>query len=204
MREGGIHGSPKQRDIWVRALVAYQPHCHLKKSSIVVPIRMNLKPCFYTLMAALLLFGGGCAGWSGPNGLGQLVLVVCKTTPEQLTAGQDLSNRYFSQVASGKRARPARRYVAVQTLDPNQKQRTRYAQTRADVEKKAKSNGESLSADWVDDSHLHCIMIFDVVTHEAVGTNCYVVGTLPTVGTTTTYDTFPAEFVAGSAQFVAQ
>jgi hypothetical protein len=165
---------------------------------------MNLKTTFFTLMAALVLLGGGCAGWSGPNGLGQHVLVVCKTTPAQLTAGQNLSNQFFSQVASGKRAKPARRYIAVQTLDPNAKQRAKYVQTRADAEKKAKTNAESLSSEWADEAHLHCIVLFDVVTHEAVGTNCYVVASLPTVGTTTTYDTFPAEFVAGSAQFVAQ
>jgi hypothetical protein len=46
-------------------------------------------------------------------------------------------------------------------------------------------------------------MVFDVVTHESVGTNCYVVGALPTVGELNTYDTFPAEFVASSAEYVS-
>jgi hypothetical protein len=36
-----------------------------------------------------------------------------------------------------------------------------------------------------------------------VGTNGYVVGALPTIGELNTYDTFPAEFVASSAQYVA-
>jgi hypothetical protein len=128
----------------------------------------------------------------------------CKTTPEQQASAQKLANAYFSQIASGKKARPMRRYVAVQTLDPNKKQRGRYVQTRAAAEKKAESNGEPLGAGWADASSLHCIMVFDVVTHESVGTSCYVVGTLPTVGEVSTYDSFPAEFVASSAEYVAQ
>jgi hypothetical protein len=43
-------------------------------------------------------------------------------------------------------------------------------------------------------------MVFDVVTHESVGTDCYVVAELPKVGDVLTYDTFPAEFVASSAE----
>ena len=154
-------------------------------------------------MAGVVLLVSGCAGSSGPNGLGQHVLVVCKTTPAQQTAAQNLSNQYFSQVASGKKARPGRRYVALQTLDPNAKQRAKYLKTREAAQKKAESNGEPLGAGWADASQLHCIMVFDVVTHESVGTDCYVVAEMPKVGDIFTYDTFPAEFVATSAEFVA-
>jgi hypothetical protein len=164
---------------------------------------MNPKLSFFVWIAGVALFVGGCAGLAGPNGLGQHVLVVCKTTPEQQAAAQKLSNQFFSQVASGKKARPMRRYVAVQTLDPNEKQRGKYVQTRAAAQKKAESDGEPPGAGWADAGQLHCIMVFDVVTHESVGTSCYVVGSLPTVGTIETYDTFPAEFVASSAEFVA-
>jgi hypothetical protein len=164
---------------------------------------MNRKLSLFAFMAGVALFVSGCAGLAGPNGLGQRVLVVCKTTPAQQATAQNLSNQYFSQVASGKKARPARRYVAVQTLDPNEKQRAKYVQTRATVQEKAESKGESLGSDWADPSQLHCIIVFDVVTHEAVGTNCYVVGTLPPIGEVNSYDTFPAEFVASSAEFVA-
>jgi hypothetical protein len=164
---------------------------------------MNFKLFLSVCMAGVTLFVAGCAGLAGPNGLGQRVLVVCKTTPAQQAAAQKLSNQYFSQLASGKKARPTRRYVAVQTLDPNVKQRGKYVQTRAAVQKKAETSGEPLGAGWPDASGLHCIMVFDVVTHESVGTNCYVVGTLPTVGELNTYDTFPAEFVASSAKYVS-
>ena len=63
---------------------------------------------------------------------------------------------------------------------------------------KAASKASRPNADWADPGQLHCIIIFDVVTHQSVGTNCYVVGSLPTIGAVETYDTFPAEFVASS------
>jgi hypothetical protein len=164
---------------------------------------MKTKFSLFALFAALAVFSNGCAGWVGPNGLGQRVLVACKISPDQQAAANKVSNEYFSQVASGKKARPSRRYVAVQTLDPNPKQQAKYVQAKAAAQKKAESNGQSLGADWVEPSHLHCIMIFDVVTHESVGTNCYVVASLPDLGAVNSYDTFPAEFVASSAQFVS-
>jgi hypothetical protein len=164
---------------------------------------MNFKLSLPIWIVGVALFVGGCAGLTGPNGLGQHVLVVCKTTPAQQASGQKLANQYFSQIASGKKPRPMRRYVAVQTLDPNEKQRGKYVQTRAAAQKKAQSNGEALGAGWADASNLHCIMVFDVVTHESVGTSCYVVGDLPPVGEINTYDTFPAEFVASSAEYVS-
>jgi hypothetical protein len=164
-----------------------------------------MKPKLFLLawVAGIVLFVSGCAGWSGPNGLGQLVLVVCKTTPAQQAAAQNLSNQYFSQVASGKKARPPRRYVALQTLDPNDKQRGKYMKAREAAQKTAESKGEPLGSGWADPSQLHCVVIFDVVTHESVGTDCYVVAELPKVGDIFTYDTYPAEFVATSAEFVA-
>jgi hypothetical protein len=164
---------------------------------------MNRKLFPFALMIGFALFFFGCAGWTGPNGLGQRVLVVCKTTPEQQAEAQKVSNEYFSQVASGKKARPGRRYVAVQTLDPNEKQRGKYVQAEAAAQKKAESNGKSIGSEWPDSSDLHCVMVFDVVTHEAVGTNCYVVGSVPAIGGVETYDSFPAEFVASSAEFVS-
>ncbi len=164
---------------------------------------MNLKLSLSSFMAGVALLVSGCAGWTGPNGLGQRVLVICKTTPDQQAAAQKLANHYFSQVVSGKKERPARRYVAVQTLDPNEKQRGKYVQTRAAAQQKVEAKGESLGSEWADPANLHCIVVFDVVTHEAVGTNCYVISSLPNVGEVNSYDTFPAEFVASSAEFVA-
>jgi hypothetical protein len=133
---------------------------------------------------------------------GHYVLVVCKIAPDQVAVGQKRANEYFSQVASGKRTRPFRRYIAVQTLDPNKKQQAKYVQAKEAARAKAESTGESLGPEWTDPSQLHYIMCFDVVTHEAVGTNCYVVSTLPPLGETTTFDTWPAEFAATSTQLL--
>jgi hypothetical protein len=151
----------------------------------------------------LHFFSVDAQGGPARTGLGQLVLVVCKTTPAQQAEAQKVSNEYFSQVASGKKARPGRRYVAMQTLDPNEKQRGKYVQARTVAQEKAESNGKSIGSEWPDPANLHCVMVFDVVTHEAVGTNCYVVGSGPAIGDVETYDTFPAEFVASSSEFVS-
>jgi hypothetical protein len=164
---------------------------------------MNFKLALFSSMAGVALFVCGCAGLAGPNGLGQRVLVVCKTTPAQQAAAQKTSNQYFSQVASSKKARPVRRYIALQTLDPNEKQRGKYVQARAAVQQKAQADGKSLGSEWVEPSQLHCVMVFDVVTHESVGTNCYVIASMPAVGDVSTYDTFPAEFVASSAELIS-
>jgi hypothetical protein len=107
---------------------------------------MKMKFSLLAWMAGVALLISGCAGSSGPNHLGQLVLVVCKTTPAQQAAARNLSNQYFSDVASGKKARPSRRYVALQTLDPNAKQRGKYLKTREDAQKKAESKGEPLGS----------------------------------------------------------
>jgi hypothetical protein len=154
------------------------------------------------LITAFALFVAGCAALYGPSGFGHYVLVVCKIAPDQVAVGQKRAKEYFSQVASGKKPRPSRRYIAVQTLDPNRKQQAKYVQAKEAARAKAESAGKSLGPEWTDPSQLHCIMCFDVVTHEAVGTNCYVVSTLPPLGETTTFDTWPAEFVANSTQLL--
>jgi len=161
--------------------------------------KRDLTLCTFMLVG-IAFFVHGCAAWSGPNGLGQHVLVACKTSPAQQAVARKRANQYFSQVASGQKPRPARRYVSVQTLDPNEKQRAKYAQARAAAQQKAESKGQPLRPEWTDPSKVYCIMVFDVVTHESVGTNCYVVSSLPNLGNVSTYDTFPAEFVASSAE----
>jgi hypothetical protein len=153
------------------------------------------------LITALALFVAGCAELTGPSGFGHYVLVVCKIAPDQMAVGQKRANEYFWQVAR-KKARPSRRYIAVQTLDPNKNQKAKYVQAKEAARAKAESAGKSIGPEWTDPSQLHCIMCFDAVTHEAVGTNCYVVSTLPPLGETATFDTWPAEFVGTSTQFV--
>ena len=159
---------------------------------------MNLQRTLLILFSGLALFVNGCASFYGPQGLGQWVLVVCKVAPAQKVDAQNRANQYFAAVASHRKPRPLRRYVAIQTLDPNPKQQAKYLESRATAQEKAQSEGKPLGSEWVEPSQLHCIMVFDVVTKEATNEKCYVVGTIPKDGEVNTYETFPAEFIAST------
>jgi hypothetical protein len=161
---------------------------------------INLQHFLLAGFSSLLLFSAGCSSFYGPHGFGQLVLLVWKVTPEQKVDAQQRADRYFTKVARHEKPRPRGRYVAVQTLDPTSKQKEKYLKSRADAQQKAASEGKPLGAEWVDPSQLHCIMVFDVVTHESVGEKCYVVGSIPKAGDVNTYETFPAEFIASSSE----
>ena len=161
---------------------------------------MNVRHFLFVCFAGLVLLAGGCSSFYGPHGFGQLVLVVCKVAPVQKVDAQQRAARYFTKVAHHQKPRPRGRYIALQTLDPTPKQKDKYLKDRATAQQKASSEGKPLGSEWVDPSQLHCIMVFDVVTHEAVGGSCYVVGTIPKAGDVNTYETFPAEFVASSSE----
>jgi hypothetical protein len=161
---------------------------------------MNPRHLLFTCLAGLLLLTGGCSSFYGPHGLGQLVLLVWKITPAQKEDSQQRANRYFAKVAHHEKPRPRGRYVALQTLDPTPEQKQKYLKTRATAQEKAATQGKQLGSEWVDPSQLHCIMVFDVVTHESVAPSCYVVGSLPKIGDINTYETVPAEFIASSAE----
>jgi len=158
---------------------------------------MNLRQALSVYFVSFGFFLSGCASF-GPHGLGQLVLLIWKITPAQKEDAQKRANQYFTEVANHRKPRPWRRYIAVQTLDPNPKQQAKYLQSRAAAEEKAQSENKPLGSEWVEPSELHCIMVFDVVTQESVGDKCYVVGTLPKDGEVSTYESFPAEFIASS------
>jgi hypothetical protein len=161
---------------------------------------MNLRHFLFVCFTGLLLLASGCSSFYGPHGFGQLVLLIWKVTPAQKEDAQQRVNRYFTKVANHQKPRPWKPYVAVQTLDPTPKQKEKYLKSRATAQEKAASEGKPLGSEWVDPSQLHCIMVFDVVTQESVGPSCYVVGTLPKIGEVNTYETFPAEFIASSAE----
>jgi hypothetical protein len=169
-------------------------HCDTVRSG------MNLRHLLFVCLAGLLLFTGGCSSFYGPHGLGQLVLLVWKITPAQKDDAQQRANRYFAKVAHHEKPRPRGRYVALQTLDPTPEQKQKYLKSRATALEKSASEGKPLGSEWVDPSQLHCIMVFDVVTHVSVAPSCYVVGTLPKIGDINTYETVPAEFIAASAE----
>jgi hypothetical protein len=159
---------------------------------------MNPRNTLLFIFSGLALLVNGCSSFYGPHGLGQSVLVVCKVAPAQQEDAQRRANQYFAAVAHHQKPRPSRRYVAIQTLDPNPKQQAKYLDSRATAEKKAQSEGQSLGSEWVEPSQLHCIMVFDVVTQQANNEKCYVVGSLPKDGDVNTYESFPAEFIAST------
>jgi hypothetical protein len=161
---------------------------------------MNFRPFLFAGCASVLLLFNGCASFYGPHGLGQYVLLAWKVTPAQQQDAQQRVNRYFTKVANHQKPRPHRRYVAVQALDPTPEQKQKYVKSRATAQEKAEAQGKQLGSEWVDPSQLHCIMVFDAVTLESVGTKCYVVANVPPIGEVNTYETFPAEFIATSAE----
>jgi hypothetical protein len=127
---------------------------------------MNLRQRLFVCFVSIGFLLSGCASFSGPHGFGQWVLLIWKVTPAQKEDAQKRVNQYFTEVANHRKPRPWRRYVAVQTLDPNPKQQAKYLNSRATAQEKAQSEGKPLGSEWVEPSQLHCIMVFDVVTQE--------------------------------------
>jgi hypothetical protein len=152
--------------------------------------------CFFSLIG-VLAWSSGCTTTSrGYASLKHLVLVICKISPEQKAAAQEHVDHYFSEVNRHEKPRPHKRYVSVQTLDPNPKQTAKYLQTREKEEKKATEAGQTLSPDWTTDpSQLHCVMVFDIEEKQFVGSGCYVVSSLPTPGQTVSFETFSTQYI---------
>ena len=115
-------------------------------------------------------------------------------TPEQKTTAQKRVKDYLVAVQKGRRHAAAHRYIAVETLRPTKKQLADYVKKRAE----AQSAGAQLSSRWVEPSQLRCMMVFDTQSKQFVGSGCYVIGSLPPVGTVAKFDTVSAEYVGTS------
>lgn len=116
-------------------------------------------------------------------------------TPEQQTTAQKRVKDYLVAVQKGRRHAATHRYIAVETLRPTKKQLADYVKKRAE----AKSAGAQLSNRWVEPGQLRCMMVFDTQSKQFVGSGCYVIGSLPPVGTVAKFDTFSAEYVGTSS-----
>jgi hypothetical protein len=116
-------------------------------------------------------------------------------TPEQQTTAQKRVKAYLVAVKKGRRHAATHRYIAVETLRPTKTQLADYVKKRAE----AKSAGTQLSSRWVEPSQLRCMMVFDTQSKQFVGSGCYVVGSLPAVGTVAKFETVSAEYVGTSA-----
>ena len=116
-------------------------------------------------------------------------------TPEQKTIAQKRVKDYLVAVQKGQRHPATHRCIAVETLRPTKKQLADYVKKRAE----AKSGGTQLSSRWVEPGQLRCMMVFDTQSKQFVGSGCYVIGSLPPVGTVAKFDTVSAEYVGTSA-----
>jgi hypothetical protein len=116
-------------------------------------------------------------------------------TPEQKTIAQKRVKDYLVAVQKGRRHPATHRCIAVETLRPTKNQLADYVKKRAE----AKSTGTQLSSRWVEPGQLRCMMVFDTQSKQFVGSGCYVIGSLPPVGTVAKFDTVSAEYVGTSA-----
>jgi hypothetical protein len=118
-------------------------------------------------------------------------------TPEQKTTAQKRVKDYLVAVQKGRRHAASHRYIAVETLRPTKKQLADYLKKRAEA--KSAAGGTELSSRWVEPNQLRCMMVFDTQSKQFVGSGCYVIGSLPPVGTVAKFDTVSAEYVGTSA-----
>jgi len=116
-------------------------------------------------------------------------------TTEQQTEAKKCVRNYYASTRKNKRRVAKKRYIAVQTLRPSKRQLADYEQKRREAATAVQSAQEQLSTRWVPPGSLKCVMIFDTQTEQFVGSNCYAVGTLPSVGDVVKFETFTAEFV---------
>lgn len=148
-------------------------------------------------LAAILL--SGCAV---PQFFAKAYLIICKVSPEQQIAAEKEIQRYNEAVEKKKRPPAKHRYIAVRTLDPNEKQRALYIKKREAEQKWDEAEHFLLSPDWVEPDRLHCVMVFDTESKQFVGSGCYVVGQLPAEGQVAKFETYNAEYVtSGTAPF---
>jgi hypothetical protein len=145
---------------------------------------------------ALFLFAGCTTTPSWSGGARNIVLLICKISPEQKKVAETNIRDYQSR----KHQQTKSRYVAVDTLRPNRKQTETYLKKVAMEKQKADWNKEKLSDRWVEPAALHCVMVFDTVSKEFVGTGCYVVGVTLQPGESDTFETHSAEYI-GSGNF---
>jgi hypothetical protein len=151
---------------------------------------MRRSPLTVAFLVLFLL--AGCATsptWS--VGARNIVLLICKISPEQQKVAEANIRDYHTR-----KLRPTNsRYVAIDTLRPNKKQTETYLKKVAAEKQKADWNKEKLSDRWVEPAKLRCVMVFDTVSKEFVGSGCYVVGATPQLGEIDTFETYSAEYI---------
>lgn len=149
---------------------------------------------FGILIALATLHFSGCETFWDYGSIGKVYLIY-KFSPQQASDAEMQVQRYSIAVQRGKRAPVKQRYIAVQTLDPDHKQLEAYAKQRAAEKVLDDAQGRSLSPQSVGKDKLHCLMVFDTVSEQFVGSDCYVVSALPAEEQLVTLESVTAEFV---------
>ena len=116
-------------------------------------------------------------------------------TPEQKATAQKRVKDYLAAVKKGRRHPASHRYIAVETLKPTKHQLQDYEKKRAEAKSAAAAGQTQLSTRWVDPARLRCMMVFDTQSNQFVGSGCYVIGSIPPVGTVAKFETVSAEYV---------
>ena len=116
-------------------------------------------------------------------------------TPEQKATAQKRVKDYLAAVKKERRHPARHRYIAVETLRPTKHQLQDYEKKLAEAKSAAAGGQTQLSNRWVDPSRLRCMMVFDTQSNQFVGSGCYVIGSLPPVGTVAKFETVSAEYV---------
>ena len=142
-------------------------------------------------LAVLFLFAGCTTPPPWSVGARNIVLMIWKITPEQ----QKVAEANIRTYQARKNHHPTGRYIAIDTLRPNKKQTETYVKKVAAEKQKAEWNKEKLSDRWVEPAKLHCVMVFDTVSQQFVGSGCYVIGVPLQVGEVDTFETHSAEYV---------
>jgi hypothetical protein len=133
--------------------------------------------------------------YPGYPGYGSNYPFAYVATDEQKAEAKKCVRNYYTATQANQRRAAKKRYIAVQTLRPSKRQIADYEQKRREAATAVQSAQENLSAHWVAPESLKCMMIFDTQTKQFVGSNCYAVGTLPSIGDSVKFETFTAEFV---------
>jgi hypothetical protein len=151
-------------------------------------VAMSRSPRF-----AFLLVLAVCAGCTTPLGEStrNIVLLICPASADQKRVAEQNLHQYRAH----HHHHPVSRYIAVDTSRPNQKQTAAYMKKVAEEKQKADAKKEKLSDRWVDPAKLHCVMVFDTVYQEFVGSGCYVVGGVPAQGETDSFEGHNAEYI---------
>jgi hypothetical protein len=148
------------------------------------------------VLLALSLLAGCVTGPSWSVGARNIILIICKISPEQ----QKVAEANIRTYQTRKHQPIKSRYVAVDTLRPNKNQTETYLKKVVKEKQKADWNKEKLSDRWVEPAKLRCVMVFDTVSKQFVGSGCYVVGVSLEPGEIDTFETHSAEYI-GSGNF---